>query len=162
MPPSATVSKLIRVAPGSIWQSWSDLPQWPRWHPETIEATWLEGEPWADGSRFGLLRRTPYPWLEKVPGVGARRFMGIVRSAVSEQLLVWELTPTSAAWLGPTLVESVRLIPAPGGTTVALTLSTYGLLPSLLFPILPPLLRAQASKTLDALHHKLSPIERRL
>jgi hypothetical protein len=161
MPPSATATLLIRTAAAPIWQAWLDLPGWPRWQPETAEGRWLQGDSWAEGSTFGLLRRTPWPLLGRLPGANARRFTGHVQAVSNESLLVWELRPTALGWLGPVVVESVRLDAAPGGTTVTLTLTAHGLLPTLLSPLLPGRLWSQANATLDGLHRHLAPIERR-
>lgn len=152
MPVSAEASRLIRAAPGAAWQVWRDLPGWPRWQPETVQARWLDDRPWADGSTFALLRRVPWTLLHGLPGGGARRFTGRVLSSVDEHLLVLELRPTTAGGLGPILVESVRLEPAPGGVTVSLTLTAHGLLPTFLAPLgLGRQLRAQAEENLDGL-----------
>ncbi len=161
MATTVSATKLIRVAPGTLWKKWRDLRAWPDWQPETVEARWRDGEPWAAGSTFVLLRRGPFGWLRRVPGASARRFVGRVLSTAAEQLLVWELTPTSAGWFGPTVVESVRLDPAPSGTTVTLTLTAHGLAPTLLGPLLSGPLRAQAEATLNGLQHAMAPIERR-
>lgn len=153
MPVSAEASRLIRAAPGAVWQVWRDLPGWPRWQPEAVEARWREGRRWADGSTFSLLRRVPWAILR-------RRFVGRVLSTAEEQLLVWELRPTTATWLGPTLIESVRLEPAPGGTTVTHTLTAHGLLPTLLGPLgLGRRLSRQAEETLDALQRVLQVVK---
>lgn len=161
MPPSATATRLIRTAAGPIWQAWLDLPRWARWQPETAEARWQAGDAWLEGSTFTLLRRTPWPLLGNVPGANARRFVGQVQAVSDEQLLVWELRPTSLGWLGPIVVESVRLDAAPSGTSVTLTLTAHGPLPTLLSPVLPSRLWSQANATLDGLQHFLAPIERR-
>lgn len=149
---SVTVQKLIRVAPGTVWRAWEALPRWPQWQPESEAARWLGAPGWQEGSCFELLRRPPYPFLP------ARRFNGVARAVAPEQLLVWELTATRASWLGPTLVESVRLSPAPSGTSVILTLTLHGLLPTLLTPILPPLLRRQLQAQLEGLQRHLVPV----
>lgn len=150
-------SRLIRVAPGTIWEMWRDLPRWPRWQPEAVEARWVVGTPWTDGSTFALLRRGPWPLLHWLPGGAARRFVGRVLSTAEGQLLVWELRPTANAWLGPILVESVRLEAAPGGTTVTHTLTAHGPLPSLLGLVgLRGRLQRQATETLDSLARSLA------
>ncbi|MDQ4078316.1 MAG: SRPBCC family protein [Chloroflexota bacterium] len=162
MAKTVTATKLIRVAPGTIWKKWCDLPHWARWQPGTIEARWLEGTPWEPGSTFILLRRGPFRLLQRFPGMEARRFVGKVLSVAEEQLLVWELTPTSIAWFGPVVVESVRLDPAPGGTTVLLTLTAHGLGPTLFSFFLGGPLKAQVEATLEGLHRDLASAERRL
>ncbi|HBY97016.1 MAG: SRPBCC family protein [Ardenticatenaceae bacterium] len=160
MPVSAEASRLIRAAPGAVWQVWRDFQRWPRWQPEAVEAHWLAGAPWTDGSTFSLLRRVPWALLRRLMGGGARRFVGRVLSTAEEQLLVWELRPTMGTWLGPTLVESVRLEPAPGGTTVSLTLTAHGPLPTLLGPLgLRGQLRSQAEETLDGLQRLLQVVK---
>lgn len=161
MAPSASATTLFRIAPGTVWKDWLDLPAWQRWNPEVREAHWLSGTPWQVGSTFTLLRRTPYRLLDRIAGANARRFTGRVLSVAEEQLLVWELTPTTAAWFGPTLVESVRLSPAPGGTNVSVTLTAHGLGPTLLGFLLGGPLHEQAQSTLRALQHHLAPAERR-
>lgn len=153
--------KWIKVAAGTLWRWWTELERWPRWQPETEAARWIEGEPWAEGSRFELLRRGPFPVFHRIPGAGARRFVGQVRSVAHESLLVWELTPTTASWFGPELVQSVRFDSAPNGTTLHLSLGAHGLGPTLLGPLLGGPLHAQASATLDALAHAVAPIARR-
>jgi hypothetical protein len=157
MPTTVTSTTFIHTAAGTVYSLWRDLPQWHTWQPETVSAQWLSGAaPWDPNSRFELVRRTPY-------GVGpSRRFTGVVRSAAQDQLLVWELTPTSAAWLGPNLVQSVRLSPAPGGTNVTLTITAHGLAPSVLGFIVKGPLQRQADSLLEGLQHQLLPIERRL
>ncbi len=157
MPASATATRLVRTAPGAVWKLWRDLPRWRRWHPEVIESAWQGGAAWDQGSSFSLLRRSPYALLRRVPGIDARRFTGRVLSTSDEQLLVWELQPTRAAWLGPVIVESIRLEPAPGGTTVTLTVTAHGVAPSLLAPLLAGPLRSQAAAALEGLHRELSP-----
>jgi hypothetical protein len=159
---SVTATRLIRVASGSLWEKWLDLYRWPQWQPETMRAEWVQGQPWEVGSTFLLLRRGPFRWLHGIPGAAARRFTGKVLSTATESLLVWELSPTSGRWFGPVVVQSVRLAPAPGGTTVSLTLSAHGLGPALLTPLLGGPLHAQAEATLEALHRELSAAERRL
>lgn len=157
MPTTVTAVTFIRTAPGTIYTLWRDLDQWHTWQPETVSAQWLAGAaPWSPDSRFDLLRRSPYKITPH------RRFVGYVRSAAQDQMLVWELLPTSAAWFGPTLVESVRLDPAPGGTNITITITAHGFGPTILAPILKPSLRGQVDALLDALKHKLRPIERRL
>ena len=157
MATTVTSTVNIRTAAGAIWDVWTDLDDWRGWQPETVSATWLSGAAaWTPGSRFDLLRRSPY-------GFGpARRFVGKVQSAAKEQLLVWELEPTTAAWFGPTIVQSVRLNPTPGGTTVTLTITAHGLGPSLLGFIVKGPLQKQADELIAALKQKLLPIERRL
>ena len=142
----------MRVAPGTVWQQWLALRRWPSWQPESQSVRWLGGGGWEEGSRFELLRATPY-------GVGpARRYVGVVLSLVEEQLLLWELRPVRAAALGPVLVESVRLTPAPGGTTVTLSITAHGALPRLIGPLLVGPLHRQATATLEGLHHALLPM----
>ncbi len=157
MATTVTSTVNIRTAAGAIWDIWSDLDGWRDWQPETVSATWLAGAAgWQPDSRFDLLRRTPY-------GMGpSRRFVGKVLSGAKEQLLVWELQPTTAAWFGPTLVQSVRLSPNPGGTTVTMTITAHGLGPSLLGFVLKGSLQKQSDALLAALKQKLLPIERRL
>lgn len=157
MPTSVTTTTFIRTAPGTVYALWRALEQWHTWQPETVSAQWLSGAAaWESNSRFELVRRTPY-------GIGpSRRFTGRVLSAAQDQLLVWELTPTSAAWFGPNLVQSIRLSPAPGGTNVTLTLSADGVGPSVLGFIVKGPLQRQADSLLEGLQHKLRPIERRL
>lgn len=157
MATTVTSTIFIRTAPGTVYNIWRDLEQWHGWQPETVSAQWLAGAPkWEPDSRFELLRRTPY-------GIGpSRRFTGRVLSAAQDQLLVWELTPTSAGWFGPNLVQSIRLAPAPGGTNVNLTLSAEGLGPSLLGFIVKGPLQRQANSLLEGLQHQLRPVERRL
>lgn len=158
MPVTAEASRLIRAAPGAVWHAWRDLTRWSEWQPETVEARWLSGPPWADGSTFELLRRGPWKMLRRLPGGSARRFTGRVLSTAEEQLLVWELEPIAARSLGPTLVESVRLEPAPSGTTVTHTLTAHGLLPTLLGPFgLRRRLEAQAAGTLEGVQRLLRP-----
>jgi hypothetical protein len=156
MATTAEASRLLRVAPGTVWETWRDLPRWPQWQPETIGAMWLSGQPWADGSTFDLLRRPPWSILQRFGS--NRRFRGRVLSTAENQLLVWELTPTTAALLGPTLVESIRLEPAPGGTTITHTITAHGLLPTLVGPLgLQGQLQQQASETLDGLQQVVQP-----
>jgi hypothetical protein len=157
MSTTITSTIFIRTAPGTVYALWRDLAQWHTWQPETLSAQWLAGAPaWDVNSRFELLRRTPY-------GIGpSRRFTGVVRSTAQDQLLVWELTPTSAAWFGPNLVQSVRLSPAPGGTNVNLTITAHGLGPSLLGFVVKGPLQRQGNTLLEGLQHKLRPVERRL
>lgn len=158
---TVVAERLIRVAPGTVWKTWGALVRWPRWQPETEEAGWIGAERWVEGSTFSLLRRTPYPLLGRLPGAAARRFVGQVMSVVDESLLLWELRPTRAGWFGPVLVESVRLDPAPSGTTVTVSLTAHGLGPSLLGPLMGGPLAAQLDALLDGLHHELAPVERR-
>lgn len=157
MATSVTTTTFIRTAPGTVYNLWRDLDQWHTWQPETVSAQWLSGAaPWESNSRFELVRHTPY-------GIGpSRRFTGRVLSVAQDQLLVWELTPTSATWFGPHLVQSIRLSPAPGGTNVTLTLSADGLGPSVLGFIVKGPLQRQAESLSEGLQHKLRPIERRL
>lgn len=158
MPASAESSRLIRAAPGAVWAAWRDLPSWPRWRPEVVEARWQTGTPWADGSGFALLRHGPWSSLNRLSGAQARRFSGRVLSTADEQLLVWELQPTTGGWLGPTMIESVRLEPAPGGTTVTHSLSAHGPLPALLGPFgLGARMQAQSEQTLEGLLRMLQP-----
>lgn len=161
MAPSASATILFRVAPGTVWKGWLNLPAWRDWDPEVRESAWLSGAPWQVGSTFTLLRRTPYRALDRVSGANARRFTGRVLSVAEEQLLVWELTPTTAAWFGPTLVESVRLSPAPGGTNVSVTLTAHGLGPTLFAFLLGGPLSEQAQATLRGFQRHLAPAERR-
>jgi hypothetical protein len=140
---------------------WRDLPRWPDWQPSVLEVHWLRGEPWEVGSTFTLLRQEPFKLLRRIPALGSRRFTGNVRSTSDEQLLVWELKPTSAAWFGPTLVQSVRLEPAPSGTTVHLTITAHGPSTLLSGPLLDGALHNQAEAALAGLRRELAPVERR-
>lgn len=159
---SVTATSLIRVAPGTVWKSWLALPQWGRWQPATVEASWTPGaEPWQQDSTFTLLRRTPFAFLDRAAGANARHFEGRVLSVSEGQLLAWELQPRRAAWFGPVLVESVRLTPAPSGTTVALTLTAHGLGPRLLGLFLRGPLQGQVEGTLAGLRARLATAERR-
>lgn len=162
MAATATATILIRVAPGTVWKSWLALPQWDRWQPETVNATWApSATPWAQDSRFTLLRRTPFSFLERLAGADARRFEGRVLSVSEEQLLAWELHPTRLAWFGPILVESARLSPAPSGTSVTLTLTAHGFGPSLLGFLIRGPLQGQVEATLAGLRRQLATAERR-
>ncbi len=154
--PPTSANVLIRVAPGTVWKVWSNLNHWAKWQPETVKAHWLNGAtPWAIGAEFNLLRQLPFPVLG-----GKRGFIGKVLSVADESLLVWELRPTRASWFGPTIVQSVRLAPAPSGTTVVLTLTLHGLGPTLMRPFLGGSLQAQAEETLAGLRYELQPIIR--
>lgn len=151
----------MRLAPGTVWKTWCELPEWITWQPETLEASWLDGKrPWENGSCFSLLRELPFGILSRIPTFKARRFIGQVLSSSEEQLLVWELRPTRLSWFGPILVESVRLSPAPGGTTVSLTLTAHGLAPKMMAPVLNQALQSQVEATLEGLEHHLAPIIR--
>ncbi len=151
-----SANTLIRVAPGTVWKVWCNLDQWAKWQPETVEVYWLNGAtPWATGAEFNLLRQLPFPVLG-----GKRRFIGKVLSVAEERLLVWELRPTRASWFGPTIVQSVRLTPAPSGSTVILTLTLHGLGPTLMGPLLGGSLQTQAEETLAGLRYELQPIIR--
>ena len=153
-PTSANI--LIRIAPGTVWKTWCNLDQWQKWQPETVEVFWLNNAiPWQTGAEFSLLRKLPFPVLG-----GNRRFIGKVLSVAEEQLLVWELRPTRAGWFGPTIVQSVRLSPAPGGTTVFLSLTLHGLGPSLMRPFLGGALQRQIQESLEGLRYELQPITR--
>ncbi|MGB0384509.1 MAG: SRPBCC family protein [Ardenticatenaceae bacterium] len=161
MASSATANILLRVAPGTVWKAWRNLKQWPEWQPETVKAHWVDGSnAWEIGSRFMLLRQIPFGILGRIPGANSRSFIGEVLSTAEEQLLVWELRPSRVNWFGPIIVQSVRLTPAPSGTTVTLTLSTHGLGPTLLRPFLGGRLQSQAEATLEGLRYQLLPIIR--
>ncbi len=158
MPVTASATKLIRIAPGTLWNVWRDLARWPDWQPTISSARWLDGSPWEQGSTFRLLRRGGDGVLGRLVGNAARTSLGQVLSTAEGRLLVWELKSDSASWLIPTTVESVRLDPAPGGTTVSLTLAAHGFASFLVRGAL----QARADATLEGLWHDVAPIERRL
>ena len=156
-----SANMLIRIAPGTLWNVWRNLKKWAEWQPETVEAYWIDGaKPWAVGSEFMLRRKIPFGILGRISSGNTRRFIGRVLSVAEKQLLVWELAPTSARWFGPTIVQSVRLTPAPAGTMVILSLTLHGLGPTLLRPFLVGPLESQAKETLEGLRYELLPITR--
>jgi hypothetical protein len=152
-----TTTRLIRTAPGTVWKAWRNLPRWSSWNPAILEGRWLHGTPWEEGSTFEVVRRGPSGILRLLPGLGVRRYQGKVLSTAEEQLLVWELRPMQAAWLGPVTVESVRLEPAPGGTTVSYTIGSHGAGAGLLSSLLGGMLYDQAIAALDSLRQELAP-----
>lgn len=158
---SATGTILVRIAPGTVWKTWLDLPKWEEWQPETLEARWLNrGKPWETGSTFMLRRRIPFSIGKKIGFSNTRRFIGQVLSVAEGQLLVWELRPTQIGWFGPILVQSVRFAPSPGGTSVSLTLTAHGLGPRLFGFALRGPLQSQVEATLEGLRYTLLPIVR--
>lgn len=158
---SSSATILVRIAPGTVWKTWLDLPEWKEWQPETVEVRWLNpSKPWEIGSTFMLRRRIPFSIFNKIGFSNTRRFIGQILSVAEGQLLVWELRPTQAGWFGPILVQSVRLAPAPGGTTVTLTLTAHGLGPRLFGFALRGPLQSQVEATLEGLRYNLLPIVR--
>lgn len=159
---SATETILVRIAPGTVWKTWLDLPRWQEWQPETLEAHWLKAsKPWEIGSTFTLRRRIPFSIFNKIGFSNTRRFIGQILSVAEGQLLVWELRPTQAGWFGPILVQSVRLMPSPSGTSVSLTLTAHGIGPRLFGFALRGPLQSQVEATLEGLRYNLLPIVRR-
>ena len=48
----------VPVSPEEAWASWSRVEDWPRWDwMGSASARWLEGEPWAPGSRLRVGHR---------------------------------------------------------------------------------------------------------
>ena len=48
----------VPVSPEEAWAAWSRVEDWPRWDwMGSASARWLEGEPWAPGSRLRVGHR---------------------------------------------------------------------------------------------------------
>ncbi|MCU1285492.1 MAG: hypothetical protein JWO13_1842 [Acidobacteriales bacterium] len=86
----------------SVWQAFSEVERWPEWSNLFSGATWIEGEPWARGSK--LLLEVAQPSAK-------------VKAAVSEVA-----APQQAIWtgsvMGVTITHSFKFIPQADETTL--------------------------------------------
>jgi hypothetical protein len=91
----------IHAAREAVWTKFARLHEWPRWNSEILDTEWLQGEPWAEGSRFALRHRSL---------LGVTTTTAVLRMVSPGRTAVWE-----SHAMGMTIVNSANFADDLGG-----------------------------------------------
>ena len=98
MPFRLEYSTVANCKPEHIWQAFQHVELWPEWSSVIANTQWLEGEPWAMGSRFQMQILQPIPVtfrpriIECTPP-GFVHWIGETTAVNAEQWFSFDLQP---------------------------------------------------------------------
>ncbi len=99
-------STVANCKPEHIWQAFQHVEEWPNWSSVLSNTHWLEGEPWATGSKFQMQILQPIPVtfrpeiMECAPP-GFVHWIGKTTAITAEQWFSFETQPN-----GTTLIKT--------------------------------------------------------
>jgi hypothetical protein len=106
MPVTLEYSITAKCTPEQAWKKFGALEQWAWWNRVVGKTQWLEGQPWAQGSRFLLQLVRP-------------------RSVTFRPVVIESAPPSRIGWRGTSLLVTGKhwfsFEPQPDGTTLLKT-----------------------------------------
>ena len=126
----------IHAAAAAVWQKLSRLEEWPRWNSQILEARWLQGDAWQEGSVFQLRHKSLF---------GTTTTTATVRMCVPGDTVVWESTGA-----GMTIVSGAQFRDEVGGCKLTARHTYHGVVVYALH-----LIRHRQQKILEAAMREL-------